>query len=115
MVKTRTLHLNLHHKWFYMILNGEKKEEYRELSDYWKKRLTTPSPIYGIKYKEFDTITFSNGYAKDRDQFTIEHKATRKWWGRTDWGAEPYKQYFVIHLGDIIETNLKSHKATPKA
>jgi len=35
----KTLHLNLHRKWFDMILSGEKLEEYRDLTPHWKKRL----------------------------------------------------------------------------
>lgn len=26
-------------KWFYMIASGQKKEEYREVKEYWTKRL----------------------------------------------------------------------------
>ena len=33
-----TLHLTLKKKWFDLILSGEKKEEYREIKDYWCKR-----------------------------------------------------------------------------
>lgn len=56
----KTLHLNLHKKWFDMILSGNKKEEYRELSDYWKKRFLK------VRDEHVDNITFSNGYKKDR-------------------------------------------------
>jgi len=35
----KTLHLNLIKKWYDMILSGEKKEEYREITDYWVRRL----------------------------------------------------------------------------
>jgi hypothetical protein len=35
----KTLHLTLKKKWYDMIASGEKKEEYRELSFYWIKRL----------------------------------------------------------------------------
>lgn len=35
----KTLHLNLHVKWFDMILSGEKKEEYREIKPYFQKKL----------------------------------------------------------------------------
>jgi len=37
----KTLHLNLKKKWFDMILAGEKKSEYRDLSEYWAVRLVT--------------------------------------------------------------------------
>lgn len=35
----KTLHLNLERKWFDMIYQGIKKEEYRELKKYWEDRL----------------------------------------------------------------------------
>ena len=34
-----TLHLNLKKQWYDMIGSGEKKEEYRDISDYWARRL----------------------------------------------------------------------------
>ena len=34
-----TLHLPLKERWFRMIQSGEKKEEYREITPYWMKRL----------------------------------------------------------------------------
>ena len=92
----KTLHLNLHKKWFDMILSGEKKEEYRELSDYWKKRMTN------VKRQNIKTITFSNGYAKDRRQMVVnlEYISIRN--GLAEWGAEKDKVYFVLHLGKVI-------------
>jgi hypothetical protein len=35
----RVLHLTLKKKWFDMIASGEKKEEYREDKEYWRRRL----------------------------------------------------------------------------
>lgn len=54
-----TFHLNLHKSWFDMVLAKIKKEEYRELPDYWKARFKK------IKECGVDNITFSNGYRKD--------------------------------------------------
>jgi len=119
----RTLHLNLKKKWFDMIFSGEKKEEYRDLTNYWFKRLCdmkvqcedspvslTKGEVYStlsqnsdilnhdlIKY--FDNIIFSNGYAKDRPQFKIECKGIEIKEGCKEWGAIPGQKYFVIKLG----------------
>jgi hypothetical protein len=90
-----TLHLNLIKKWFDMVLSGEKKEEYRELSDYWKKRLTK------VKMQNVKSITFSNGYAKDRRQMIVDLKYISIRQGLEDWGAIPGKEYFVLHLGSV--------------
>lgn len=108
------LHLNLKKKWFDMILSGEKKEEYREMSAYWKRffsgmfyinsteRLATVT-IKDIKYLPKNiTICFSNGYAKNRRQFFIELESIHIRKGRPEWGAEPGKYYFVLSLGKKI-------------
>ena len=107
----KTLHLNLVRKWFDMIKSGEKKEEYREMSNYWCSRigheyynesgLWVDGYWYGA-FKAFNTITFSNGYAKDRDQFKVELKGISIGEGNPDWGAIPGKKYFVLELGEIL-------------
>ncbi len=94
----KTLHLNLHRKWFDMILSGEKKEEYRNVTDYWVNRITkTRLP--------FTTITFSNGYAKDRPQLVIAIESITTGQGKREWGAEKGKEYIIIKLGNIIVSN----------
>lgn len=47
--------LILKREWFLKIKNGEKTIEYREVKDYWNKRLK----------KQFDTSIFKNGYQKN--------------------------------------------------
>ena len=96
-ITTQTLHLNLTKKWYDMILSGEKKEEYRELSDYWKIRMKN------VRTKNIQTITFSNGYAKNRRQFVIELLYISIRTGIIEWGAENDKVYFVIHLGKLLK------------
>ena len=77
-----------------MILSGEKKEEYRAITPYWHKRL----------YKKgYDTITFSNGYAKDRPQFIIELIDIQENEGREEWGAITGVTYYVLRLGRILK------------
>jgi len=95
----KTLHLVLKRKWFDMILSGEKVEEYRELSDHWCKRLLEKN---SMDPKYFDTITFSHGYAKDRDQFVINYLDLEINSGLEEWGAVEGKRYFVLKLGLII-------------
>ena len=48
--------------------------------------------------KEFDSIIFSNGYSKTRDQFTIGVKGISIGTGNPEWGAEEGVLYFVIRL-----------------
>jgi hypothetical protein len=55
------------------------------------------------KFKPFTHICFSNGYAKNRPQFTIELKGISIGTGKPEWGAIEGKQYFVLQLGEISE------------
>ena len=114
MMKTRkTLHLNLKKKWFDMILSGEKKEEYRAITEYWLRRFFKDAKFvyntsFNIGYltssntRDFETITFSNGYQKDRPQFEIEFKKLRLGKGLEKWGADSQEQYFIFELGEIL-------------
>lgn len=119
-----------------MILSGEKKEEYREIKPYWAKRLlykiefpwggymsawkdivngdyecrgwqntTGQAPIW----ENFDTITFRNGYSSNAPEMTVKFRGLYIGTGKTKWGAEDGKKYFVIQLGEIISTkNIKN-------
>jgi len=108
----KTLHLNLKRKWFDMILSGEKPEEYREIKPYWYNKFINdfvgdPSivmtyPIGEKLFKHFDTITFSNGYAKNRDQFEIYCKGIEIKEGNPKWGAKKGNKYFVLGLGALL-------------
>lgn len=96
-MKAKTLHLNLHKKWFDMILSGEKKEEYRDFSSYWEKRLSS---------NDYDTITFSNGMKplSQLRRFTCKYvKIELGFHGKKEWGASNARLKYVIHVGEIIE------------
>ena len=61
----KILNLNLYRKWFDEIADGTKTIEYRDRTDYWKKR---------IEHREYDVIKFRNGYAKDAPTMLVEYK-----------------------------------------
>jgi len=84
------LHLTLKKKWFDMILSGVKREEYREIKPYWRKRLLN---------KKFSFIHFRNGYAKDALSFTIEVNGAYRGLGIVEWGAPAGKEVFILRLG----------------
>lgn len=94
-----TLHLNLKKKWFDMVYSGEKKEVYLDLSEYWTKRLCDLTPPQLEEMKRFETITFSNGYAKDRSQFEVLITDATIREGHEAWGAKKDVKYFVFELG----------------
>ncbi len=89
----KILHLTVTRHWFDKIDSGEKTVEYREIKEYWKKRLLrNDRPIV------FDYIVIKNGYKKNSP--TI-----KKIWKRTfvascgDLGNFPQ---FAISLGETI-------------
>lgn len=103
-----TLTLSLKKKWYDMIASGEKKEEYREVTEYWNKRLCVLLADYVDRFfriKHFDTVTFTLGYPKKDDMsrrmtFRIENITIGK--GKPEWGAKPEQTYFIIKIGKRI-------------
>ena len=80
----KILHLNLYRKYFDAIVNGTKVFEYRQKTDYWKKR---------IEGREYDIIKFRNGYAKNAPTMLVEYK-----------GYNIGKEY-ELKLGKVTEVN----------
>ena len=103
-----------------MILSGEKTEEYREIKKYFQKQLCRSyidSANYcklsncnncdcflSNNYVKFNTITFSNGYSKNRPQFEIDFRGFEIRYGKEEWGAKKGKKYFVLKLGNVTMT-----------
>ena len=86
----KILHLNLYRKYFDAIVNGTKVFEYRQKTDYWKKR---------IEGREYDTIKFRNGYAKDAPTMLVEYKGYD-----VEFNGICEEQY-IIKLGKVTEVN----------
>lgn len=120
------LRLSLKRKWFEMTKAGIKTEDYREINEYWTKRLVesdienpeigqalcalrdgytqeSVNEIYGVKLKHFKINKMTLGYPKSTDTeriLKLEHKGIKISTGNPEWGAEPNKLYFVIMHGD---------------
>ena len=104
-------------RWFDMILSGEKKEEYREIKEYYETRFQnlfgaiTIYPLYPpdnfldrsefellqgeavpeeIRKDSVQEIIFRNGYSKDSKAIKARCRL-RIGKGRPEWGAEPDK------------------------
>lgn len=116
------LRLSLIGKWFNMSKALIKKEDYREITPYWIKRLLEKEFAYGCEtsedilhalsacpngvFKKFKTNTMTLGYPKSGDSERIiqfEHSGIEIRTGNPEWGAEPNKIYFVIKHGNLIE------------
>jgi len=92
----KILHLTLKKKWFDMIRSGIKKEEYREIKPYWRKRLL---------HSKFDAIHFRNGYGRAVPSFTIELTGLYRSLGIVKWGAPEGEEVFILRLGEIITSH----------
>ena len=109
-MKSRTLTLSLKRKWFDLIKAGTKLEEYREMREYWYKRLCRErnpeqpwlNPLGAFLFepcKDFDTLVFTLGYPKKDEQcrrLVFRNPRIQVGYGKPEWGAEPGKKYFVI-------------------
>jgi len=104
----RVLRLTLKKKWFDMIISGEKKEEYREIKQYWIKRLTNQNPDGTVNgksfYKDYNFVEFINGYGKDAPKMIVRLEVIEMGRGLEKWGAEEGYDYFKIKLGEITDT-----------
>lgn len=94
-----------------MIASGEKTEEYREIKTYWLVRLLGPDE----KVLPFTHVTFKHGYSKAGRvmTWTIDGEI-KPGFGRYDWGALPGHKYFVIKLGERIDSGLAVSKTENK-
>ncbi len=83
-----------------MILSGEKKEEYRELKRYYTKRFVHlwQGSLIGCNAKR--KVMFRNGYSKKSPSF-IATVTLDTGTGKTEWGAEEEKQYYILKICDI--------------
>lgn len=117
------LHLVLKQPWYDMIVSGEKREEYREISAYWTTRLLGERGYDETYVKEvvrririqgraipenveqllksgnlvalpYKTVTFHKGYTRETASFRVLSIDIRR--GRPEWGAVPGRKYFVI-------------------
>lgn len=95
----KILYLSLKSEWYNMIESGIKKEEYREIKDFWTKRLVDKSTysVDDIKYKKYDVVCFSYGYTKRKMYYKI--KSIGMGIGKEEWGASKYPVY-IIKLGE---------------
>lgn len=106
------LHLTLKKYWFDMIKSGVKKEEYREIKDYWVKRFKDMSLVPPFKpFKEFSVIEFKNGYARDAPTMRVEFKGIRIGKPKLEWCIDEiefdqdngcYDDCFIIELGSVL-------------
>ena len=104
MSDNKELYLVLQKKWFLEILKGEKKEEYRDFTDYYINRLAEFKDDEMVDTRKYDTVRFQLGYSKNAPQMVLECKGIL-----IEMDNEQEQEFntdncnFVIELGEILE------------
>ena len=121
------LHLPIKGVWFDKIASGEKREEYRDIWGESEKGRNIPiftgipakqaislyeqldnDPVFhkrlGESLKKFDVLHLTAGYGHDKPQLWAQILSITIGMGNPDWGAEPGVDYFVIRIGEILNT-----------
>ena len=96
------LTLPIKKQWYDMILSGEKKEEYREIKEYYTTRFQN---IGFLNENEEPTniqkeICFRNGYSNNSPSFIADCTLSIKQ-GNPIWGAIPNTEYYVLKINSI--------------
>lgn len=95
-----------------MIMSGQKKEEYRSVTDYYINRFCTFATKNGEEectgFKPIKFIKFAVGYRKDRKWAIVEVKGLfldtfEKFLPE---GFEKGAEAFTLELGKIVKTNV---------
>lgn len=94
----RILHLTLKKKWFDMIESGEKKEEYRELKEYWASRFLSHNTLLN----PFTHVHFKNGYSKIAPEMMFLINSIEIDKAKPGWSDNWQGDVFVISLGKRI-------------
>lgn len=103
-------------KWYDMIRNGTKTEEYREIKPYYDCRFQNAfGAIWAgtellqgelvpeeIRKEPIQTVYFKNGYGKQAPYLTAEC-SLRVGSGREEWGAEKGKEYYILEIQGLSE------------
>lgn len=107
------LTLPIKKQWYSLILQGIKKEEYRDIKPYYTSRFS--KALIGIsgenienyirdnseKYRRFK-VRFRNGYSTTSPSF-IAIVSISIGEGNPEWGAEPRKKYYVLKILEVEE------------
>ena len=73
----KILKLNVEHRWFELMVTGQKDREFRKPSDWiksrlWKKVKTIAGSVPVYEPREYDFIEIRSGYGKHRPYFIAE-------------------------------------------
>ena len=100
-------------KWFYMILSGEKKEEYREIKPYYPTRFINmlglnisgqteggKRTLLKLQARNQFVVLFRNGYSSSSPAFSAVCHLTIGV-GKEKWGAATGIEYYILKIDRI--------------
>lgn len=96
------LTLPIKKRWFDMIMSGEKQEEYRADTPYYRARFARifdldPEALHTPSKQKIATIRLRNGYAATAPSILacclLQHGK-----GRPEWGADPKTPCFILKI-----------------
>ena len=85
-------------QWFDPIVQGKKKEEYREIKPYYTTRFSSFLKSYAPIH-----VRLKNGYRKQSPFIDILCTVSIGE-GLESWGAEKGKTYYILHIEKIYQT-----------
>ena len=91
----KNLNVSIYQEYFDEIKAGKKKVEYREIKDYYTRKLIVDGRVPGtgpLKAKHYDTITF---FTKKGDRMKVEWKGLFLY-------PKNNPKWYAIKLGNII-------------
>ena len=97
------LTLPIKRKWFDMILSGEKTEEYRENTEYWRMRLIQEVGRMASAGELSFLLALRNGYRSDSPKVIVEIDSITFGTGKPEWGAAPGEYYLRLHIKRVVK------------
>ena len=97
-MNSKILKLTLKRKWFAMVANGDKRDEYRKEKAWIMSRLLDRDG----REAPYDLVEFRNGYGENVPMIRLKYRGFSRGTGRKAWGAIPGEQYIRIHLGELV-------------
>lgn len=93
----KNINVSIYREYYDQIKSGQKKFEYRKITDYYIKKLLVGGyePGKPIKARHYDTITF---YCKTAPPMKVEYKGLFLY-------PKTNPEYFAIRLGAILSNN----------
>ncbi|QQT43380.1 Uncharacterised protein [Sphingobacterium multivorum] len=112
MAKTqKTPILIIKEEYFNEILAGNKKEEYRSLSEHYFKMFSTKNEQGEYAHlKDIKEIILAVGYSANRKTMRIQLKDIYivEFWNDIPEGFQKGDECFVLELGEVLETNFNT-------